>query len=236
MPPKTGKNEESREKSRAALLRAGADLLVEHALQNPFAALRLRAICERAGYSTGAFYLHWASVDEYYNALAELLAAEDQDNADFATLEEIAESSADASALTAIARVSDRDFQTLVGSSLYDAGELLNLTWGRTHLRSQIAHRYQMWDQATGQLYEKILASRGREPRPPLDWDRIGTILQGLIEGLGLRHKVDPIAASASSEPESGLYAKAVAALLAVLTRPVGDNASLEEAIQALLP
>ena len=64
MSPKAGKNEEARERSRAALLQAGADLLVENALRNPFAALRLRGICERAGYSTGAFYLHWATVDE----------------------------------------------------------------------------------------------------------------------------------------------------------------------------
>ena len=41
---KAGKNEEAREKSRAALLQAGADLLVESAMRNPFAALRLRGI------------------------------------------------------------------------------------------------------------------------------------------------------------------------------------------------
>ena len=63
MSPKVGKNDEARERSRAALLQAGADLLVENALRNPFAALRLRGICERAGYSTGAFYLHWSKID-----------------------------------------------------------------------------------------------------------------------------------------------------------------------------
>ena len=32
-----------------------------------------------------------------------------------------------------------------------------------------------------------------------------------------------------------GLYATAIAAVLAVVTRPVGDDASLNEAIEALL-
>ena len=49
MSPKIGKNDEARERSRAALLQAGADLLVENAARDPFAALRLRSICERAG-------------------------------------------------------------------------------------------------------------------------------------------------------------------------------------------
>ena len=126
MSPKIGKNDESRERSRAALLQAGADLLVEGALRNPFAALRLRGICGRAGYSTGAFYLHWANVNDYYNDLAELLAADDAFDADFSALMEATESSAGASALTAVVRVADRDLQLLVENPLYDAMELVN--------------------------------------------------------------------------------------------------------------
>ena len=32
----------------------------------------------------------------------------------------------------------------------------------------------------------------GREPRPPLDWDRIGVVFQSLVEGFWMRGKVDP--------------------------------------------
>jgi hypothetical protein len=32
----------------------------------------------------------------------------------------------------------------------------------------------------------------GREPRPPFDWDRIGVVLQALVEGFWMRGKVDP--------------------------------------------
>src|ERR1700722_4680042 len=111
MSPKIGKNDQARERSRAALLQAGANLLVESALRNPFAALRLRGICERAGYSTGAFYLHWANIDDYHNDLAERLAADDVFDADMAALKETGEENSETSALTAIARVADRDLQ-----------------------------------------------------------------------------------------------------------------------------
>jgi AcrR family transcriptional regulator len=232
---KAGKNEEAREKSRAALLQAGADLLVESAKRNPFAALRLRGICERAGYSTGAFYLHWASIDDYHNDLAELLAADDTFDADMADLKETDENSSEASALTAIARVADRDLQLLLDNPLYDAMELLNVTWGRTRFRTQMAHGYRVFDHDIGQVYGSILAKRDREPRPPLDWDRIGAILQALIEGFTLRSKADPSAVPPSAGTELGPYATAVAAVLAVVTRPAGDDANLNEVIEALL-
>ena len=73
MPRKTGPNDAARERSRAQLLQAGADLMLDQATQNPFAALRLRRLCEKAGLSTGAFYVHWATMEQYYDDLAEHL-------------------------------------------------------------------------------------------------------------------------------------------------------------------
>jgi AcrR family transcriptional regulator len=234
MPPKIGKNDEARERSRAALLQAGADLLVESSLRNPFAALRLRGICEHAGYSTGAFYLHWTNIDGYYNDLADLLAADDAFDADMAALMEEARNTAGVSTLTAIARVADRDLQSMLDNPLYDAMELVNVTWGRSRLKAEMADEYRRLDHDTGQIYGTILAKRGREPRPPFDWDRIGAILQALVEGFALRYKIDSTAVQ-SSESDLGLYAASVAAVLAVVTRPAGDDANFGETVQALL-
>jgi AcrR family transcriptional regulator len=234
MSPKIGKNEAARERSRAALLEAGADLMVEHVLQNPFASLKLRAICERAGYSTGAFYLHWANIEEYYADLAGKLAADDKFDADMAALKEVGERNAEASTLTAITRVADRDIELLVGDPLYDAVQLLAVTWGRTQLRKQFADAYRAFDHGLGQAYGSILSKRGREPRPPLDWDLIGAMLQAVIEGFTLRSKVDPTAVPQSSGSDLGPYATAVAAVLAVVTRPANDVANLDVALRAL--
>jgi hypothetical protein len=108
-------------------------------------------------------------------------------------------------------------------------------TWGRTRFREPVARGYEAVDEGTGQVYASVLTQRGRELRPPLDWDRIGAILQGLVEGLGLRYKIDPLVVSSSSDSAPDLYATAVAAVLAVLTRPIGDDASVDEASRVLL-
>jgi AcrR family transcriptional regulator len=237
MARKSGKNEEARERSRAALLQAGADLMLEDALRQPFAALRLRRLCEKAGLSTGAFYVHWVSLDEFYDDLANQLTEQDQlvFAPDFQSLAETAEAPPREEAFQSIMRVADQDLRLLLSNPLWDAMELVSLTWGRTSFRNQLADGYHTIDKRTGHVYGSILSGAGREPRDPLDWDSIGTILQGLAEGLGLRSKIDPAAVPASSESAAGLYATAVGALLAVLTRPSGESADASGEIRALL-
>lgn len=239
MARKSGNNEEARERSRAALLQAGADLMLEAALQQPFAALRLRRLCEKAGLSTGAFYVHWPSLDEFYDDLANQLTEQDElvFAPDFQSLSETAAAALreGKGAFEAVMLVADEDLGLLLSNPLWDAMELVALTWGRTSFRDQLAGGYHTIDQRTGRVYGSILSQAGREPRDPLDWDSIGTILQGLAEGLGLRSKIDPSAVPASSESAAGLYATAVAALLAVLTRPRGERADASGEIRALL-
>jgi AcrR family transcriptional regulator len=237
MARKSGKNDEARERSRAALLRAGADLMIEDALQQPFAALRLRRLCERAGLSTGAFYVHWARLEDYHADLARHLTEEDELGFadEFDAMTRAAAMSSGDSPLQALSRVADLDLHLLVSNQMWDAMELVNLTWGRTYFQDQLARGYQLIDRMTGELYGSILAQAGRSPRPPWTWETIGTVLQALAEGVGLRHKIDPGAVAGTSESVPGLYATAVAAVLTMLTRPAGDEASSAEAIGALL-
>ena len=232
---KAGPNDQARARTREALLQAGADMLVEGVEREPFAALRLRAICKRADYSTGAFYLHWSDLASYKSDLAQLLAADDAFDNDMAVLEQVGQACTEDSSLTTIARVADRDLELLLDNPLYDAMELLEVTWGRGPGRDQMAHGYKVSDRDIGRVYGTILARRGREPRLPLDWDRIGAMLQALIEGFTLRHRVDPAAGTQSSESDLGLYSTAVAAVLAVVTRPAGDDATFGETVEALL-
>jgi AcrR family transcriptional regulator len=237
MARKAGPNEESRERSRAQLLQAGAELLLDQAERAPFSAVRLRGLCRQAGLSTGAFYVHWANLEEYYDALARHLTEEDElaFKADFDTLSGIAGQDA-GDALTAITRLAEEDIRLLTANPLWDAMELVALTWGRANFREQLVSGYATIDRTTGEIYGAVLAKRGREPRPPLDWDGIGAILQALAEGLGLRHKIDPAAAPASAESTFDLYALAASAVLAVLTRPAGDDGTTaREAIRGLL-
>ena len=45
---------------------------------------------------------------------------------------------------------------------LYDAQELLSVTWGRTRFREQMARGYRVDGHDIGQVYGTILAARGR--------------------------------------------------------------------------
>jgi AcrR family transcriptional regulator len=56
-----------KQESREALVRAALELFAEEGLDGP----SLDAICDRAGYSRGAFYVHFASRDELLVAVME---------------------------------------------------------------------------------------------------------------------------------------------------------------------
>ena len=237
MAKKSGTNDESRERSRAALLQAGADLMLEDALQKPFAALRLRRLCERAGLSTGAFYVHWARLEDYCADLAMYLTEEDEQAfaQEFDEMATAAAVSDGEDPLKVLFRVADLDLHLLVSNPMWDAMELVNLTWGRTSFQNQLADGYQHLDHKTGDIYSSVLSPMGREPRPPWTWQTIGTILQALVEGVGLRYKIDPASVPISSRSDTGLYATAVASVLAVLTRPHGDESDAASVIEELL-
>lgn len=60
------------ERTRAGLLEAAAELFLEQGLDGP----SLDAICERAGYTRGAFYVHFATRDELVGAVVEKTMSE----------------------------------------------------------------------------------------------------------------------------------------------------------------
>ena len=229
---KAGKTHEaSRVESRTKLLEAGVELILEHAQRNPFASLRVRTICERAGYSTGAFYVHWPDTDAFQLELAEHLLSDELTLEDFETLHGIADAGRDQPLLDALASLAFSDLDELMKNSAWDANELLNVTWGRSRLRREAADGYREVDGLTAELYGRVLEAHDREPRPPFTMRQIAVLLQGLVEGLGLRQKVDPEALEISERERRSLYSTGVLALLAVLTRKRGTRGDLEDVL-----
>jgi AcrR family transcriptional regulator len=64
--------DETKQKTRAALIDAGVALFAEQGLDAP----SLDAICERAGFTRGAFYVHFADRDAFLDAVMERLGVE----------------------------------------------------------------------------------------------------------------------------------------------------------------
>ena len=67
--PEIRSREESKRETRAALIRAGLAEFLEHGLDVP----SLDAICARAGYTRGAFYVHFRDRDDFVVAVMESL-------------------------------------------------------------------------------------------------------------------------------------------------------------------
>ena len=108
-------------------------------------ALRLRRLCERAGLSTGAFYVHWARLEDYCADLAMYLTEEDEQAfaQEFDEMATAAAVSDGEDPLKVLFRVADLDLH-LLGRATPMWGyamELVNLTWGRTKLRDQTCRR-----------------------------------------------------------------------------------------------
>jgi AcrR family transcriptional regulator len=71
-PSKPVSREETKQKTRAALIDAGVALFAEEGLDAP----SLDAICERAGFTRGAFYVHFPDRDAFLEAVMERLGVE----------------------------------------------------------------------------------------------------------------------------------------------------------------
>src|SRR4051812_40727719 len=63
--------EETKQRTREALVEAGIALFAEQGLDGP----SLDAICERAGFTRGAFYVHFRDRDELLQAVMERVGA-----------------------------------------------------------------------------------------------------------------------------------------------------------------
>jgi AcrR family transcriptional regulator len=229
---KAGKTHaEAREGSRRALLRAGAEMLTETAQRNPFAGVRVREVCDRADYSTGAFYAHWPNAQAFYDELADYFMG-DMLLEDFTILTEEARLGAERPGATALLELAEADLKVLLGNQEWDAVELLNLTLARTTQRDSARRGYRAIDEITGETYALILDRLDREPRPPLSSEHIGATLQALIEGFAFRAKVDVEGlVLPGAEDHTRLYAYAVAGLLCAMTRPRGDERGIAESL-----
>src|SRR3954452_7553215 len=69
-PPATGgRKAEGSDETRAALLDAGAGLLREEPVGSLLSQLTARAVADRAGRTTGAFFHHWRNQEAYHRDL-----------------------------------------------------------------------------------------------------------------------------------------------------------------------
>jgi AcrR family transcriptional regulator len=225
--------------AREAMLRAGALALQGSARDDPLRRITLHQIAARAGFSRSTAYRLWDSKADYLADLTQYLLGDARIFAQDATaIEAAAHEAASRPISDALMHVATADLAGLVENQVWQA-EALMLGYLRTRkdLHVVAVEGYKAVDAMTYGWYEPLLAAAGRRPRHPLTDDVVGSVLQALAEGAGLREVLDEghfLAVGDASE-SGPLYGYAIAALLAVLTADGEDDRSVAEVLADLL-
>lgn len=194
-----------RPRTRAALLEAALETFAEHG----FHAASIEQICERAGYTRGAYYSNFASKEELFLALFDehserivqrLAEAVDALGPDDYTLERVAE-------LASRVEPDERDWYLVSTEFTLHAIRDPQAAWvlarHDARLRAEIAR-----------AIELVLRRSGRELT--VDADRFARMIVALREGGLAQSYVEPAAL-----PPGTLERDFLAPLLAACTRPV---------------
>ncbi|MEU7013935.1 TetR/AcrR family transcriptional regulator [Streptomyces sp. NPDC046385] len=194
-----------RPRTRAALLKAALEIFAEHG----FHAASIEQICERAGYTRGAYYSNFASKEELFLALFDehsehivrrLAESVDALGPDDYTLEQVAE-------LASRVEPDERDWYLVSTEFTLHAIRDPQAAWvlarHDARLRAEIAR-----------AIELVLRRSGRELT--VDADRFARMVVALREGGLAQSYVEP-----SALPPGTLERDFLAPLLASCTRPV---------------
>jgi AcrR family transcriptional regulator len=244
MPPRTRRSphgktprDRAREATRRDLLEAGARVLDGQPVGTVFDQLKPSEVAREAGRTIGAFYHHWDTQDDYKHDLIEHVVASDRlpimAPAAPETLE--AEIEGGLSLEDAVLRHAAENFAAVDRSPYL---RLQMALWSKHEdptITEQLKKVYEQTDQALTPLCGTMLSEHGLRPRPPFTLEHIVVVLTALLEGLALRHAVQPeVVPSEPPEPGSdtgwNLFATTVLALVPTVTTPVEPHADLDRA------
>lgn len=227
-------------------LQAAAKLFLERPAQlaDPVARLTKSAVAREAGVHRNTLNRHLPA-ETWDEAIAlYLLDRTDIFREEFEEVRQTVERTVALSSLDAVALTAQSDLGTLSDNPAWNAMEVLvTCVAPKSPEVAATARRcYRELDVATWKdIYGVVMKRFNREPRRPFTATTIGALLQALVEGAGIRHLFDEGTFLDRDRLDGsrtyGGYPLAVAALLAVLTKPAGtsDNRSVEAVIEDLM-
>lgn len=221
------KRQQRGEASRTALLEAGMEILREETPRTLSSVLGPRAVARRALRSTGSFFYHWPSAEAYVDDLVAHIFRSGllPESVDEVTKGLAALARDPSDSVTAIEAICRADFLHLAQDPNLGVEMLLRAQLHDEQIADGLRAFYRATDEISRKSYEAVAAAWDREPRPPLDYPGIVVILTAVLEGLALRHLVDP----EHVPPER--FGEAVLALLPVVFRAPGDDRDLREVV-----
>jgi AcrR family transcriptional regulator len=219
-----GRKAEVSAETRAALLEAGADLIREEPAGAILSQLTARAVSDRAGRTTGAFFHHWASQDAYRRELIAYLL----DPARIPSTAEAADAilgglRSGADPVQVLGAAARGNFASVRADPFVP---LWNALWAK-HGSDEYVHEVlrQNFSSVTGQitpLIEAVRVASGREMRAPFTVDSFAVVVTALVQGLALRVAIEPervpVQQPGSEDASWDLFATTVTTLFDAIT------------------
>jgi AcrR family transcriptional regulator len=232
-PPSTaGRKAEVSAETRAALLEAGAALLREVPVGAVLSQVTARAVAERAGRTTGAFFHHWRSQDAYQRDLLAYVL----DPARIASIDEAAESilgglREGGDPVSVLEDTARENFHSMQADPYIPLWHALWAKHGSDPYVHELLRRHiTSVTSSVAALLDAVVTASGRRFRPPFTLDALAVAITALAQGLELRVAIEPervptapLGAAGELADDEGrwdLYATTVRTLLEAFTEP----------------
>lgn len=213
--------------TREHLIAAGRQLADELPLNRSYAGLTTAAVAERAGVTTGSFFHHFAGTAEFADALARSYLEEHQDQTetvddmldalehdDLATI--LKENLTETWQLMATDSMIGEHFRGQMHLFAHHRQALLNPSPELSRVGDVLRITYRIRQEDASRGWEQLLSQTGLTLVEPFTTERIATALTALLQGLQIRHAVDPGAV------DDELYSDVATLLSAAILQPAG--------------
>jgi AcrR family transcriptional regulator len=233
LPPSSpgGRKAEVSAETRAALLEAGAGLLREEPVGAVLSQLTARAVVDRAGRTTGAFFHHWPSQAAYqHDLLAYVLEPVRIQSTGEAVDAVLGGLKGGGDPIRVLGEAARGNFESVRADPFVP---LWHALWARhgsdPYVRDLLRENMQWVTARVVPVIEAVVEASERRLRPPFTADDVAVLVTALVQGLSLRAAIEPervpVRSAGDQDDDAGwdLVATTVTTLFEAITEPAGD-------------
>lgn len=208
------------------ILEAGLQLWIEESPSVIFGGFNVARVAKAAGVTRATFYSYWSSTDAYLESLLRYLG----ERVDVpgtvpaaGPFEEIPEAAHDVVAQFMIA--ARKQLQHAIGDPALRARFGFASKLDDPEVADALRTLYRTSESRFADRHRNIRVGWGREPRPPFTDEHIEAIFSMLLDGVAMRHMIDPESMPIDSFGQIGLM------VLILTTRVIDDPRSIEDMV-----
>lgn len=175
------------------MLDAGIDLWVTQDPATTFGGLSVASVAKAAGVTRATFYAYWPTTNEYFRALLDHLDSKRPSGVAPLSSEEITRVRAeDGRVLSIFMEICRQRFLETIDTPAMRVRFGFASKLDDAEVAEGLRRLYRNYEHDTQRLNEEVHNRWGREPRPPFTDPWIQSILGALLDGMALRHLIDP--------------------------------------------